>query len=346
MNITFLVGNGFDVNLGLKTNYKDFYPVYIESNKNLSEESCIKKFCNQIEADYDTWSDFERAFGKHAKGTYQEIGEIIADFNDKFAEYLKVQCEQCDYGLEKQSESEMKAFVMEPYKFLERRDEQMLRDFYQARQKEIHTYNFISFNYTDTLDKLLMEEARKSFPLNTSGYANVYNPILHLHGSIEEGYIIIGIDSLEQFDAEEMKKNTRLGRHCVKNIINNQNGYRSKEEKFVQLVQNSNIICVYGMAFGETDRSRWTVIYEWLKKRKENKLIIFKYNPGFDKLNRMSKGLLLDAIDSARDEYLNILGFEDELEKMYEQVFVADSAKVLKFKLIANQESDEDGSLK
>ena len=34
MNITFLVGNGFDLNLGLKTKYTDFYPSYLAKGYN------------------------------------------------------------------------------------------------------------------------------------------------------------------------------------------------------------------------------------------------------------------------------------------------------------------------
>ncbi len=34
MNITFLIGNGFDLNLGLKTRYTDFYKYYMEHNPN------------------------------------------------------------------------------------------------------------------------------------------------------------------------------------------------------------------------------------------------------------------------------------------------------------------------
>lgn len=30
MFITFLIGNGFDVNLGLNTRYSDFYPVFLK----------------------------------------------------------------------------------------------------------------------------------------------------------------------------------------------------------------------------------------------------------------------------------------------------------------------------
>ena len=40
MNITFLMGNGFDVGLGLKTQYKDFYEYFIEK---APEDNMIKK---------------------------------------------------------------------------------------------------------------------------------------------------------------------------------------------------------------------------------------------------------------------------------------------------------------
>lgn len=30
MNITFFIGNGFDINLGLNTTYSSFYPYFID----------------------------------------------------------------------------------------------------------------------------------------------------------------------------------------------------------------------------------------------------------------------------------------------------------------------------
>ena len=54
----------------------------------------------------------------------------------------------------------------------------------------------------------------------------------------------------------------------------------------------------------------------------------------------MSKGLLYDAIDTARDEYLNILGVceDGEYEKYHNRIYVADSNKVLNFKLIEHHD--------
>lgn len=338
MQVTFLIGNGFDVNLGLKTQYTEFYPTYFEKCEQLPDDSCVKKFCEKIKKDYENWSNFELAFSKQVTGTHQEVGEIIADFNDKFADYLHEQCEMCNYDLTQEMEDELRKFILEPYLFLERGDAQTLRSFYQEHQEGNHTYNFVSFNYTDTLDKLLSPGFRKKLPdsrlVKNVRYQNVYSQVLHLHGSIEEGYIIIGIDSLEQFASDEMKVNLRLGRHCVKSTINKQYGYQEKERSFINQIERSDVVCVYGMSFGETDRSRWNVVSEWLRKRKDHKLIIYKYNPGFKLLDRMSKGLLLDAIDETRDEYLKLLGFEENVEEMYNQVFVADSAKTLKFKVV------------
>lgn len=34
MNVTFLLGNGFDLNLGLSTSYKDFYSYYTKKEPN------------------------------------------------------------------------------------------------------------------------------------------------------------------------------------------------------------------------------------------------------------------------------------------------------------------------
>ena len=57
MNITFLIGNGFDLNLNLNTRYSDFYKYYMEHNPN----DLLSK---SIEKDYEMWSDLEIGLGK------------------------------------------------------------------------------------------------------------------------------------------------------------------------------------------------------------------------------------------------------------------------------------------
>ena len=62
MNITFLIGNGFDLNLGLNTGYKDFLKEYVRIKSNVYY---LDKFKEDILENFDTWASAEEAFGKY-----------------------------------------------------------------------------------------------------------------------------------------------------------------------------------------------------------------------------------------------------------------------------------------
>lgn len=346
MNITFLIGNGFDVNLGLKTKYTDFYDKYIEANKTTTQE-CIKNFVNKIKDNYENWSDFEEAFAENVEGTDREVGLILSNFCDLFTEYLQEECKKCDYSSSDIINKELIKFIVTPYYFLERKDEKSLEAFYNSHRKEDTIYNFINFNYTDTLEKLLINPYNRFIQHNVSvdnrGYKNTLKPILYLHGKIYEEYIIIGIDGLYQLRKIKNSDNSRLARNCVKYDINVDNGYQEKETRFKSIINSSNIIYTYGVSFGNTDRSRWNVICDWLSKSKDNKIIIFKYDSGFSKYESKHRGLLHNYIDDTRMDYLEMfcLGDPEKIEaiksNLEQQIFVIDSSKALNFKLIEDK---------
>jgi hypothetical protein len=47
MNITYLIGNGFDVNIGLKSSYADFYKSYVNNHLD-NEADVVTRFKNKI----------------------------------------------------------------------------------------------------------------------------------------------------------------------------------------------------------------------------------------------------------------------------------------------------------
>ena len=60
MNITFLVGNGFDMSLGIDTSYRGFYQWYCEQPSNSDHIEKFKEHIkNDIEGDGENWADFE-----------------------------------------------------------------------------------------------------------------------------------------------------------------------------------------------------------------------------------------------------------------------------------------------
>lgn len=347
MNITYLIGNGFDVNLGLKTRYTDFYGRYFEENQ-YTDNDCIKGFIDKIKSDYENWSDFEAAFAEQFEGTQIEAGQILSNFCDLFSKYLREECEKCDYSSSKEINKELRKFLVEPFPFLERRDSQILKSFYNAHIKEDTHYRFINFNYTDTLEKLLQNPYDMIIDKQHIGgnalYNNTIGNILYLHGSINEEYIIIGIDSLKQLKGLSPNTNEyRMARTCVKTKINSDNGYQDKEEDFIEVINKSNIIYTYGISFGETDRSRWDVISNWLAVSASNKLVIYKYESGFSEYESKHRSLLHDKIDDTRLEYLekicsgNQERFNSIKQDYTNRIFVIDSSKALNFRLVEKE---------
>lgn len=57
-----MIGNGFDLNCGLKTQYRDVYAGYIRTEAN---SNVISQFKRDIESDIENWSDFELAMGEY-----------------------------------------------------------------------------------------------------------------------------------------------------------------------------------------------------------------------------------------------------------------------------------------
>jgi hypothetical protein len=76
MDITFLVGNGFDIAAGIKTSYRDFYNWYCNQP---SASPCIEHFKREIQDDVkkggENWSDFEIGLGKYTSRFDQETVE-------------------------------------------------------------------------------------------------------------------------------------------------------------------------------------------------------------------------------------------------------------------------------
>ncbi|MEB2787271.1 AbiH family protein [Algoriphagus persicinus] len=75
MNILFLIGNGFDLNLGMNTRYADFYEYYNKYIKSSSPKVLTLK--NEISENLQNWSDLELALGQ-----YSSNWGSLDDFDD------------------------------------------------------------------------------------------------------------------------------------------------------------------------------------------------------------------------------------------------------------------------
>lgn len=102
MNITFLIGNEFDLNIGLDTKYSDFLKEYAVITD--EDSDVFKKFKFQIRKDQKMWSNAEKAFGETTKDfkeqgyTAEEFCSCHEDFCVKLAAYLLGQEQRLNYS--------------------------------------------------------------------------------------------------------------------------------------------------------------------------------------------------------------------------------------------------------
>ena len=75
MKLTYIIGNGFDLALGLKTSYKAFYAYYVESLKE-KKNAALSWFRDKIQSDKELWSDAEKAFGDLEYNGFDEKTDV------------------------------------------------------------------------------------------------------------------------------------------------------------------------------------------------------------------------------------------------------------------------------
>ncbi len=326
MNITFLVGNGFDINLGLKTLYTDFYPYYLSKKHN----DIISK---DIANNYKRWSDMELALGEIL--TYIDPDQVSnfldckAVLESDLADYLRKEQEKIDVT----SSSLQKEFRENISRFYEEFPVKEKRYFsewlYQV--KESIRYQFISFNYTSTLDGIVeIAKQNKQFSTHSSpglGYNDLVGDILHLHGTLS-GDMILGLDNIKQIGNSELQTSAELTNYIIKASINEALG-EERISNAQQIINNSDYVCVYGMSLGETDLMWWQFLIDWLSKKSVRRLVLYVYEGANTNPSAAEKLRLQDKWKSI---FLRAADINPEnLSKIRSQIIVIMHSKIFDF---------------
>ena len=286
MNITFLIGNGFDIGIGIKSRFKDFFPIY--QHKSLKKEEKIKRLSEEISENYETWADFELALGEYTTKfdveTKKDYIDQIKDFEKEFIAYLKENEEKIKFE-EKESVAKYIKKALTEYYFSENLDfesSEMLKELYKKKSIENHNYNFINFNYTSTLEKCLNTIPQKVVEKRKIGVVEVVDKIgkvIHIHGKCDN-YPIIGVNDASQIANKVLKDDKNFTRYIVKPSIN-MFLRQGNDQNATRIINESTIICIYGMSLGETDKKWWELLVKWLNQSPSRQLIIFEYDKDY-----------------------------------------------------------------
>lgn len=282
MHITFLIGNGFDRNLGLKTTYSDFVKVY----KTLKSSSPhIEAFREHIKSNEEKWSAAEEALGQYTQ--YFKAGQGIvfsqcqSDFCYHLADYLKQQQERVDYN---SNQEKIKKSFENLQKFsapFSAGIRAKLNELYQSRKVENVFFDFINFNYTDTLDRCLSIVKQNPGILGNHEYGgrnliHTVGKLCHVHGTVN-GEMVFGVNDESQIAKPEVFNGCELSKKFLIKRFTNESQDENTDSIAHNILNASSIIYVYGMALGVTDKLWWSRICRWLTEDRARHLIIHQY---------------------------------------------------------------------
>lgn len=337
MRLLYLIGNGFDINVGLHTSYPEFLQYYLQQAPNAELDKVGIRYINRLKEDIqgniDLWSDLERQYGKHMSklghmgSDVHSLGEEFDIINDDIRDHLSKYMGR-EEGRIVFSEESKKAFLADIVK-----PESFFRDF-ERNEVNVHkrdkwqttpnTIDFITFNYTRTIEKLLVK-----MPQQSSGF-DINGPT-HVHG-YHDTRMVMGVNDAPQIDNEEVRKLTYITNALVKPNNNHVYGV-SHTDRCVFLIQNAQLICIYGLSFGDTDRMWWQKICAELSNRPELLVLIFWYKDDLPNYNNMGHKLQYE-MDQIRDNFLAQGGIaESERQKYQNRVYVKINGSIFNFKI-------------
>lgn len=265
MNITFLIGNGFDINCGMKCTYKDAYEAYIRMS---SDSTIIEQFKRRIGDNIDTWADFEVAMASDMINykSEKEFLLCLRDFKKHLNRYLsneegKIVTKLNNNRVQNLVRNEMHNSL---HYFYDGISHNLTKEISERISEETVTYYAISFNYTSVFDNLFLSATGRD-----------PSDVVHIHGKLNDD-LVIGMDSFNQLPKVPYYISKKGKRAFIKSEFNEEFDkarVKSAEDK----IALSDIICVFGMSLGDSDLKWRQLLFQWLQNTKNTHLFLYNY---------------------------------------------------------------------
>lgn len=223
-NDILVVGNGFDLNLGLKTSYSDFLnSTEFKSLKNNFLAEYLEKKLRVLK-----WVDIEKELYKYSVSLYyQTENNRFNPVPQKDARINKLKQEL--YDICTSLKWYLKDVTTCPINLEGKEAFRVVADIFNSRKD---TY-ILTFNYTDIIERIhdyYFSSLKKNYLIN------------HIHGSLSDDNIVFGIED----SAEVAKEHVFL--YKSHNTNQNINGLTS-------IFDNAKNFKFFGYSLGETDHS-------------------------------------------------------------------------------------------
>jgi len=315
MEILYIIGNGFDLNIGLKTSYLDFYNYY---NSLSSTKDKVKFLKESISKDFKTWADLEIGFGEFTSklNDTAEFNETFEDISDQLATYLAKEENSFDFSLI--DKGKFYEDLSSPEKYLPNTDLLLLKDFINNFGNQHINIRIITLNYTKSIEKII-DSVNPNMQIGSyrQSYQIKLKEIQHLHGYIDER-MIMGVNDISQIKNENFHNDQEILEAFVKPTCNEVS--KSNVDRICSsLINSADLICIFGSSIGETDKIWWNQIGNRLRKGK--KLIIFQRG---EEINKRRLYKILPIERQVKNNFLEKTNLSDaDKNELDKSIFVA-----------------------
>lgn len=317
MKILHILGNGFDLNLGLKTSYKDFYDYYksVESSKN-----SINNLKTNISNNYKNWSDLELALGQYTEEfkTVDDFDEVFEDIGEQLAEYLIK--EESKFDLAEINQAKFFENLAKPEVFLPVADNNKIRAYKSNFTNNTWVVDIVTFNYTRIIEKIIKNNKNIKIGHHIANTGTVtLRGIEHIHGYVDDR-MVLGVNDVSQLKNKAFHQNVDILEAIVKQECNLAYGH-TIDNHFKAKINEADFISIFGASLGDTDNIWWELIGQRIKE-KNIPIIIFTrgeevISPRIGYKNNRTKR-------DMRNYFLKKTKLKkEEIEKVKDNIFVA-----------------------
>ena len=336
--VTFIIGNGFDIQVGLNTRYTDFYKEYVKVTD--GDSLVVQRFKSEIAGDLKTWADFELQMGKYSEKflgeTTEEFLECHNDFVNSLNDYLKKECGSVDWR-RPFIEIEFLKSIVNYQKFIKSESTDKLK----SHRKH---FSFLQFNYTDAFNILLNRSAlTNASKLDREDARLRYHHNIQVHGRIDD-HPVVGVGTETQIANKYIRANSDVKTVFVKpnylEVLHSQDvNQGSVVKRALDVIDDSKVICSFGASIGDTDGFWWRKVGDWLKKSTDTTLVIFNISgvvgDGVSPLQFMkSINAKIDKRNAIKKQFAKVANLEQAwLKENESRVIVELDSDMFNFKL-------------
>lgn len=257
MQIIHIIGNGFDLNLGLKTKYSDFFKYY--TKENVGDSKVVAELKNRIKGDHKTWCELELALGRYTSNLKLEAQaeELILNLLDGLCDYLEK--EQSLAKISKYDSEKFLSDLITPERYLTQREFDNVNTWLLKWKNNAQTHiQLLTFNYTETVEKIVSDEVFNLEIGEKFGRPAILEGVEHIHGYLNDR-TVFGVNDTEQIKNENFRQSQDFVELLVKPIHNKELGH-TRDDFCIQKIYQANLITIFGSSIGETDKNWWNVI--------------------------------------------------------------------------------------